>query len=57
MMIKLQSTDSERLGKEGGSRENAWSSLSRQNGKNFAEGLQAVGKWTGGSDEAGRERG
>lgn len=56
-MIKLQSTDSERLGKEGGSREDAWSSLGRQNGKKFAEGLQAVGKRKGGPDEAGRERG
>lgn len=56
-MIKLQSTDSERLGKEGGSREDAWSSLGGQNGKNFAEGLQAVEKRKGGPDEAGRERG
>lgn len=47
MIIKLQSTEPESLGKEEGSREYSWTILKMENRINFADGLEVGSYWRG----------
>lgn len=56
MIIKLQSTGPERLGKEEGSRRDTWAFLGRGNRINFMSGLD-TGSDRSGKDQVGVGRG